>query len=148
MLVGRSIPALSLAEKFRQQLYLAPAHIIAGYAVLCPRATCWNPADALLTCLNMLGLRLGKIIRTFSHPLKPLPSCAIFSRYLHRWNRDAVAAKLQHFWQVARSSRCGGGNRCNAFGLFVALRPRRPMRCFPADSWHNITFTAGDSKKS
>ena len=125
-------------------------HISSGYAVSLSTAQLVGILlIALLTWVNTLGLRLGKIIQNIFTSAKTGALLAlILLGVFIGWNRDAVATNLQHLWQVGGNLQDVGRGltAATAFGLFVGICVAQTNSLFSADSWNNITFTAGEVK--
>ena len=63
------------------------------------------------------------------------------------WNATAVDANFGAFWTPrGRVDIVPGLSAVTAFGLFVAICVAQTGSLFSADSWHNVTFTAGEVK--
>jgi basic amino acid/polyamine antiporter, APA family len=129
---------------------VSPIHISSGYAVSLSTAQLVGILlIALLTWVNTLGLRLGKIIQNIFTSAKTGALLAlILLGVFIGWNRDAVATNLQHLWQVGGSLQDVGRGltAATAFGLFVGICVAQTNSLFSADAWNNITFTAGEVK--
>jgi len=63
------------------------------------------------------------------------------------WNATAVDANFGAFWTPrGQVDIVPGLSAVTAFGLFVAICVAQTGSLFSADSWHNVTFTAGEVK--
>jgi APA family basic amino acid/polyamine antiporter len=63
------------------------------------------------------------------------------------WNAAGVHENFSNAWTARGVSPLAAGlSATNAFGLFVAICVAQTGSLFSADSWHDITFTAGEVK--
>jgi APA family basic amino acid/polyamine antiporter len=113
----------------------------------------------LLTFLNSLGVRLGKLIQNIFTSAKTLALagliliCVLFAR-----NASAVSANFGHFWTIhgAQPIAPGAGFLAGlvptvtaaggAFAFLVAFGVAQVGSLFSADAWNNIGFTAAEVK--
>ncbi len=102
----------------------------------------------LLAAGNSLGLQYGKIIQNVFTVAKlgglgalivlGLTVCA---------NSTALHANFAHPWAVHNVSPLAQGlDAASGFGLIIALCISQTGSLFSADSWHDITFVAGEVK--
>ena len=113
----------------------------------------------LITFLNTLGVRLGKIIQNIFTSAKTLSLVGlVFVCVLVGRNHEAIADNFGHFWAVRGAiSIAPGANflrgflptitaASGAFGLFIAFGVAQVGSLFSADAWNNIGFTAAEVK--
>jgi basic amino acid/polyamine antiporter, APA family len=128
---------------------IAPVHISAGYAFSLSTAQLVGIVlIAILTWTNSRGLEYGKIVQNVFTVAKTAALLALIVLGLTLgWNAAAVRDNFSHAW-VARgvSPLAAGLDAVTAFGLFVAICVAQTGSLFSADSWHDITFTAGEVK--
>ena len=111
----------------------------------------------LLTFLNTLGVRLGKLIQNIFTSAKTLSLagliliCVIVGR-----RADAISANFGHFWtlQGAHSIAPGAGFLAGivpvvtvgagAFAVLVAYGVAQVGSLFSSDAWNNVGFTAAE----
>jgi APA family basic amino acid/polyamine antiporter len=113
----------------------------------------------LLTFLNTLGVRLGKMIQNIFTSAKTLSLvglilvCVFVGR-----NSAAIADNFGHFWAIRGAQPIEPGANflrgllptvtaaSGAFGLFVAFGVAQVGSLFSADAWNNVGFTAAEVK--
>ena len=128
---------------------IAPVHISAGYAF--SLSTAQLVAIILIVVLawtNSRGLQYGKIVQNVFTVAKTAALLGLIVLGLTLgWNAAALRDNFSHAWTVRGVSPLAGGlDATTAFGLFVALCVAQTGSLFAADSWHDITFTAGEVK--
>jgi basic amino acid/polyamine antiporter, APA family len=103
---------------------------------------------ALLTWSNTRGLQYGKVIQNVFTTAKTGAVIALVGLGLFLgWNATAVDANFGAFWTPrGQVDIVPGLSAVTAFGLFVAICVAQTGSLFSADSWHNVTFTAGEVK--
>ena len=94
------------------------------------------------------GLQYGKVIQNVFTTAKTGAVIALVGLGLFLgWNATAVDANFGAFWTPRRQVDIVPGlSAVTAFGLFVAICVAQTGSLFSADSWHNVTFTAGEVK--
>src|SRR6266446_6582291 len=113
----------------------------------------------LITFLNTLGVRLGKLIQNIFTSAKTLSLLGlIFLGIFVGRNAGAITENFSHFWAVRNAQPIEPGANflrsfvpsvtaaSGAFGLFVALGVAQVGSLFSADAWNNIGFTAAEVK--
>jgi basic amino acid/polyamine antiporter, APA family len=113
----------------------------------------------LLTFLNTLGVRLGKLIQNVFTSAKTLSLLGlIFLCVFVGRNAGAIADNFSHLWAVRGAQPIEPGANflrsfvptvtaaSGAFGLFVAFGVAQVGSLFSADAWNNIGFTAAEVK--
>ncbi len=127
----------------------APLRLFGGYAVsLSTVQLVAIFVIALLTWTNTRGLRYGKLVQNVFTTAKIGALAALIAAgLLLGWNAGAVRDNFVHFWSVRAAEQIASGlDATTWFGLFVALCVVQTGSLFSADSWHNVTFTAGEVK--
>src|SRR2546421_415951 len=102
---------------------------------------------ALLTFMNTLGLKLGKIVQNIFTTAKTGALIAlILLGIIVGLRSGAGAANFSDFWSLRGGlQEVGQGlTAATAFGLFVGICVAQTNSLFSADAWNNITFTAGE----
>lgn len=139
-----------LFPQISEQHYLvAPIQMGSRYAISLSTAQLLAiGVIVLLAAGNSLGLQYGKIIQNVFTVAKlgglgvlivlGLTVCA---------NGTALHANFAHPWAVHNVSPLAQGlDAASGFGLIVALCISQTGSLFSADSWHDITFVAGEVK--
>jgi APA family basic amino acid/polyamine antiporter len=128
---------------------IAPMHLSTGYAVSLSSAQCVGIlVIILLTWTNSRGLEYGKIVQNFFTVAKTgaLFALILVGLVLAR-NAEAIQANFKHAWSARGLTPLATGlDATTAFGLFVAICVSQSGSLFSADSWHDITFAAGEVK--
>ena len=128
---------------------IAPVHLTTGYALSLSTAQLVGVLlIALLTWSNTRGLEYGKIVQNIFTTAKTGALIALIGLGLVLgWNAGAVDVNFGAFWSPrGQVDIVPGLSALTAFGLFVAICVAQTGSLFSADSWHNITFTAGEVK--
>ncbi len=125
---------------------IAPIHISSRYALsLSTAQVVAIGVIALLTWTNTRGLEYGKIVQNVFTSAKTLAMAALIVAGLtFGLNRNAVHVNFGHFWSLGAFDPSLGVAAGSAFGLMVALCVAQSGSLFSADSWHDITFVAGE----
>lgn len=126
-----------------------PIHISSGYAISLSTAQVVAIAViALLTWTNSLGVRYGKIVQNLFTVAKTGALAAlIFLGIFVGRNPTAMSANFGHFWeQVNLAPITSTLTAVSAYGLFIGICISQSGSLFSADSWHDITFAAGEVK--
>jgi APA family basic amino acid/polyamine antiporter len=138
-------PAIS-EEKY----LLSPWHLTPGYAVSLSTAQLVAMLMiAALTATNICGLRYGKLVQNLFTVTKTGALLGlIVVGLLLGWNAEAVRGNFSNLWTIRGGDDLGGGlTAASAFGLFVALCVAQTGSLFSADTWNNVTFTAGEVRQ-
>ena len=112
-----------------------------------------------LTLLNMLGLKLGKLIQNVFTSAKTLALAGLILAgiFLGR-NASAIQANFSSVWALHDPQTIEPGAdwlksvipavsaASGMFGLLIAFGVAQVGSLFSADAWNNITFTAGEVK--
>jgi len=113
----------------------------------------------LLTFINTLGVRLGKLIQNVFNSAKTLSLVGlIFLGIFVGRNAGAMIENFGHFWDIRNAQPIEPGASflrsflptitaaSGAFGLFIAFGVAQVGSLFSADAWNNIGFTAAEVK--
>jgi APA family basic amino acid/polyamine antiporter len=129
--------------------WIAPIHISSGYAI--SLSTAQGVAIlviVLLTWTNSRGLEYGKNVQNVFTVAKTaaLLGLIVVGLWLGR-SAAAVKANFGHLWSFSGFIPLKAGlNATTAFGLLIAICVSQSGSLFAADSWHDITFAAGEVK--
>jgi APA family basic amino acid/polyamine antiporter len=128
---------------------IPPIHISSDYAFSLSTAQLTAiGVIAVLTWTNSRGLQYGKIVQNVFTVGKTLALLVLIALGLTLgWNATAVHANFSNAWTARGVSPLTSTlSAATAFGLFVAICVAQTGSLFSADSWHDITFTAGEVK--
>jgi basic amino acid/polyamine antiporter, APA family len=113
----------------------------------------------LLTFINTLGVRLGKLIQNVFTSAKTLALVGlIFLGIFVGRNAGALTENFGHFWTIRNAQPIEPGANflrsfvptitaaSGAFGLLVAFGVAQVGSLFSSDAWNNIGFTAAEVK--
>ena len=127
---------------------IAPIHLTERYAVSLSTTQFVALLVILaLTWTNSRGLKWGRLIQNVFTSAKTVALAALVVFGLaFGWNHAAVAANFGDAWTIRGAVPTAGLTPETGFGLFVALCVAQVGSLFAADSWNNITFTAGEVK--
>ncbi len=133
-----------------QSIYLIhPVHVSPNYAVSLSSAQLLAIlVIILLTWTNSRGLEYGKKVQnTFTlAKTAALLALIVVGVWLGR-NTRAITANFHHLWSFSGYVPLKSGlEATSAVGLFVAICVSQSGSLFSADSWHDITFAAGEVK--
>ncbi|MGH9404310.1 MAG: APC family permease [Terriglobia bacterium] len=128
---------------------IAPVHLSQGYALSFSSAQLVAVlVIALLTWTNSRGLEYGKIVQSLFTLVK---TCALLALIvlglIVARHAAALRLNLAHFWRASGVVPLGHGlEAVTAVGLFVAICISQSGSLFSMDSWHDVTFAAGEVK--
>src|SRR5580658_1963711 len=128
---------------------IAPVHVSSGYAFSLSSAQLLAiGVIAVLTWTNSRGLQYGKIVQNVFTVGKTIALLVLIALGLTLgWNAAAVHENFSNAWTARGVSPLTATlSATTAFGLFVAICVAQTGSLFSADSWHDITFTAGEVK--
>ncbi len=128
---------------------IPPIHVSSGYAFSLSSAQLVAIAIiALLTWTNSRGLQYGKVVQNVFTVGKTIALLVLIALGLTLgWNAAGVHENFSNAWTARGVSPLAAGlSATTAFGLFVAICVAQTGSLFSADSWHDITFTAGEVK--
>ncbi len=126
---------------------ISPIHVSSGYAFSLSSAQLVAiVVIAVLTWTNSRGLQYGKVVQNVFTVGKTLALIVLIVLGLTLgWNAAAVHENFSNAWTTRGISPLAAGlGATTAFGLLVAICVAQTGSLFSADSWHDITFTAGE----
>ncbi len=128
---------------------IAPVALGSHYAV--SFSTAQALAIGVITLLalgNMLGLQYGKIItNVFTVAKLGALGALVLLGLTVCANGTALHANFDHPWAVQHVTPLAEGlTAASGFGMLIALCISQTGSLFAADSWHDITFVAGEVK--
>ena len=129
--------------------FVPPIHLSAHYAFSLSTAQFVAILlMALLAWTNSRGLQYGKIVQNVFTVGKTIALVSLILVGLTLgWNSATVRDNFHHAWTPHGVSPLAPGlDATAAFGLLVAICIAQTGSLFSADSWHDITFTAGEVK--
>ena len=141
---GVLFPAIS-----ESRYIVPPVHISSGYALSLSTAQLLGILlIALLTWTNTRGLEYGRVVQNIFTIAKTGALAALIVLGIGLGtNAAALKANFEHAWAVQSVTPIVPGlSAMTAFGLLAALCVSQTGSLFAADSWHDITFTAGEVK--
>jgi APA family basic amino acid/polyamine antiporter len=127
---------------------IPPLHLSAGYAVsLSTAQVVAIGVIALLTWTNSRGLEYGKAVQNLFTSAKTLALAALILAGLFLgWNSTAVRANFTGMFTLGSFDPSLGVAAASVYGLVVALCVSQSGSLVSADSWHDITFVAGEAR--
>jgi APA family basic amino acid/polyamine antiporter len=126
---------------------IAPVHVLPGYALSLSTAQALALGIILLTAIiNSYGVQWGKLIQNIFTIAKLAGMAALLvlgavAFFLHP---NILHANFSDGWHPHNVVSIGGVSAMTPFGLFIALCVSQTGSLFSADSWHDITFVAGE----
>jgi APA family basic amino acid/polyamine antiporter len=139
---GAILPSIS-----ETHYLLAPVRFLPGYALSLSTAQALAMGIILLiTLINCRGVRWGKLIQNVFTLAKLLGMIALLALGVIAFSLHP-AVLYQNFaraWQPQSVTMIRNMSALSTFGIFVALCVSQTGSMFSADSWHNITFVAGE----
>jgi APA family basic amino acid/polyamine antiporter len=125
---------------------IPPVHISSGYALSLSTAQLVAVGIiVLLTWTNSRGLEYGKIVQNIFTSAKTVALVALILAGLFLgWNANAVHVNFTDMFRFGAFDPSLGVAAGSVFGLLVALCVAQSGSMFSADSWHDITFIAGE----
>src|SRR5450432_1953261 len=125
---------------------IEPIHITSGYAISLSTAQLVGiGVIALLTWANMRGLQYGTIVQNVFTTAKTAALAGlILAGLILGWSAIAVKANFTDMFHLGAYDPSLGVAAGSVFGLIVAICVAQSGSLFSADSWHDITFIAGE----
>jgi APA family basic amino acid/polyamine antiporter len=139
---GVAFPSIS-----ETRYLISPIHILPGYALSLSTAQVTALGVILLiTIVNCYGVQWGKLIQNIFTVAKLAGMVALLvlgaaAFFLHP---DIFHANFAGAWQPHNVVSIDNVSAVTAFGMFIALCVSQTGSLFSADSWHDITFVAGE----
>lgn len=128
---------------------IPPLHLSAGYAVsLSNTQLLAIGIIAALTWTNMRGLEYGRWVQNVFTVAKIGALVVLVALgFSFGWSATAVHANFAHPWTAQGVTPLAAGlDATTIAGLLIALCVAQTGSLFSADSWHDITFAAGEVK--
>ncbi len=126
---------------------ISPIRLLPGYAVSLSTAQALALGVILLiTIVNCLGVHWGKWIQNIFTIAKLTGMVALLLLGAVAWvlHPQVLAANFHQAWQPQSVVNISGVSALTSFGMLVALCVSQTGSLFSADSWHDITFVAGE----
>jgi APA family basic amino acid/polyamine antiporter len=140
---GVLIPGIS-----ESSYLIPPIRLSSGYAIsLSTGQLVGISVIALLTWTNSRGVKYGKILQNVFTSAKIASLAGLILLGIIFAKHDAIAANFGNLWTVHDVTPLTASlNAMSSFGLFAAICVSQSGSLFAADSWHDITFAAGEVK--
>lgn len=139
---GEAFPSISESNYF-----IPPVELVPGYALSLSTAQ----ALALfiifvITAVNCFGVQWGKLLQNVFTVAKLSGLVALLGlgAYAVFHSPAVFRANFVDAWHARNTVQIGHTNVGTAFGMLVALCVSQTGSLFSADSWHDITFVAGE----
>lgn len=101
----------------------------------------------LLTVINIFGIRAGAAVQNVFTIAKTFALLAlILAGIFVGRNPQAIAANFTDFWRLSALHSASGTPLGPFVGVLTILAVAQVGSLFSADSWHDVTFTAGEVK--
>jgi APA family basic amino acid/polyamine antiporter len=126
---------------------LAPVRFLPGYAISLSTTQCLALAVILATCfINVGGVRWGKLVQNVFTVAKLIGMVLLLGlgAFAFLRNRSVLHLNFADAWHPRNVSMIGALNATTGVGLIIALCVSQTGSLFSADSWHDITFVAGE----
>lgn len=126
---------------------VAPVHLLPGYAISLSTAQALALGIILLIAvINCYGVHWGKLIQNLFTVAKLIGMVALLALgaiafFLHP---GTFHANFVDAWQPLNVTKIDRTEVTTAFGMIIALCVSQTGSLFSADSWHDITFVAGE----
>ncbi|HKO18235.1 MAG TPA: amino acid permease, partial [Acidobacteriaceae bacterium] len=126
---------------------VAPIRILPGYALSLSTVQAVALCVILLMCfINLRGVTWGKLVQNIFTVAKLSGMVVLLGlgAYAFLRNPSVLHANFATAWHPQNVSFIHTLTAASGFGMFVALCVSQTGSLFSADSWHNITFIAGE----
>jgi APA family basic amino acid/polyamine antiporter len=131
---------------------VAPIRFLPGYAVSLSTTQCLALLIILVTCaINIGGVRWGKLVQNIFTVAKLIGMVLLLAlgAYAFLRNPSVLHINFASAWHpqnvtVLSVSKLGALSATTGVGMIVALCVSQTGSLFSADSWHDITFVAGE----
>jgi APA family basic amino acid/polyamine antiporter len=139
---GVLFPAIS-----ESHYLIAPIHILPGYALSVSTAQALALCVILVACaVNIRGVQWGKLIQNVFTVAKLTGMVILLGLGIYAFIRNPSVLHLNFAgaWHPLDVVKIRNLDATTAFGMFIALCVSQTGSLFSADSWHDITFVAGE----
>lgn len=139
---GVAFPGIS-----ESRYLVAPVHVLPDYAISLSTAQALALGVILLMAvINCYGVQWGKLIQNLFTVAKLIGMGALLAlgAVAHFLHPDIFHANFADAWQPLHVTKIGSAEATTAFGMMIALCVSQTGSLFSADSWHDITFVAGE----
>ena len=132
--------------------YLVPAFsedlvvLDLGFLSISPAQLLAIAVIVLLTYINSRGVKSGKTIQTTFTLTKLISLFGLIVFGLFFLDRSVWASNLENMWQLGSLSADGTIASYTTLAAFGAIAAAMVGSIFSSDSWHNVTFIAGEIK--
>ena len=126
---------------------IAPIRILPGYALSLSTVQALALGVILLMCfINLRGVTWGKLVQNIFTVAKLSGMVVLLGLGAYAFLRNpwVLHANFATAWHPQNVSLIHTLTAASGFGMFVALCVSQTGSLFSADSWHNITFIAGE----
>ena len=126
---------------------IAPRLVLPGYAVSLSTAQALAIGVILAICaINQFGVEWGRIVQNIFTLAKLTGMAALLAlgAVAFGLHREIWRTNFSGAWHPSNVVPIGGLNAMTATGMFVAVCVSQTGSLFSADSWHDITFVAGE----
>ena len=126
---------------------VAPIHLLPGYAVSLSTAQALALGIILVTTvINCYGVQWGKLVQNLFTVAKlaGLVALLVLGAVAFFLHPHVFHANFADAWKPLHVTKIGSAETATAFGMIIALCVSQTGSLFSADSWHDITFVAGE----
>ncbi len=126
---------------------VAPIRLLPGYAISLSTTQCLALIIILATCIiNIGGVRWGKLVQNIFTIAKLVGMVLLLGlgAYAFLHNPSVLYLNFASAWHPQHVSMIGSLSATTGVGMIVALCVSQTGSLFSADSWHDITFVAGE----
>ncbi|GGG69684.1 APC family permease [Edaphobacter dinghuensis] len=126
---------------------IAPIHVLPGYAISLSTAQALALGIILvIAAINCYGVQWGKFIQNLFTMAKLIGMVALLALgavafFLHP---GIFHVNFAGAWKPLNVTKIGNTEITTAFGMIIAVCVSQTGSLFSADSWHDITFVAGE----
>lgn len=117
-----------------------------GFLSISPAQLLAIAVIALLTYINSRGVKSGKTIQTTFTLTKLISLFGLIVFGLFFLDKDVWTSNWQNMWQLGSLSADGTIASYTTMAAFGAIAAAMVGSIFSSDSWHNVTFIAGEIK--
>ncbi len=100
----------------------------------------------VLTYINTLGVKAGKLIQTSLTSIKVVSLLALILFGFILMNKDSWNANWANAWNLHRLASDGSWEQYTTFAAFGAVAAAMVGAIFSSDAWNNVTFIAAEIK--